>query len=133
MFVRNPLLAVTVTVAFCLLCAGAAVAQEDEAADVTEEPAVPETIGECAPPTAVALPESASKEELRALVKVVKGYIKAGDAYIVCLTKHDATLGEDADARAHLVASHNAMVDTMQALATAFNKARKAAFEADTE
>lgn len=89
----------------------------------------PPVIGDCAPPASVpAIPDgsTAPASEIKAAVALGQAYVADGEAYAGCLLDHEEAL-EDAgeeitpEVDAEISDAHNAMVDSMKALADEMN------------
>lgn len=81
---------------------------------------------DCSRPTAPELPDGATSdlETMVAGQKAVKAYVAETEAYLDCLTAEGEAAVEEETAEEQLarVEQHNAAVDEMEAVATAFNE-----------
>lgn len=84
----------------------------------------------CDNPSLVVLPsgDSVALQQLLAAQKQVKSYMAAMNEYLACLDKDLKAQGDDApdQFKSLMVTRHNAAVNEMEAIASAFNKQVKA-------
>lgn len=82
----------------------------------------------CVLPEAPSVPDgaTATKDELIASSKAVKTYISDANGYLECLDQEEAAAGEDEsdESQQARVESYNSAIDSMEAVAAAFNEAR---------
>lgn len=93
-------------------------------------------VADCTAPNDVQLPDGATAEmdDMVKAQQAVKNYVAEGEAFLICLEREHAELGEEttAEIKAEFAKRHNAVVDKMSSVAEEFNKQIKA-FKAATE
>lgn len=84
-------------------------------------------MGDCeAPGMAPDVPDGAeaAESELAEASGAVRAYVASTQDYLACLEEHEASLGEEIteEVQAEIVATYNAAVEAMQAVAENFNE-----------